>query len=82
MATSPQQTELAASVNQNLKAEFGRRDATTAQIAEWAGITENTVRSRRSGKTDWTLAEVTRLTEAMGLVASVLIMSRSVEPGT
>ena len=72
------QAQLAATVNASLKAELGRHDVTPAQLRDWTGLSADTIRSRRAGKTDWTLRELAVLAERLNLDIEVRIASREV----
>jgi hypothetical protein len=67
MATTTPQTPLAAGVAETVRVELARQDVKTAQIMEWTGLTGQTVRARRRGESDWTLAELDALGRGLGV---------------
>lgn len=59
-------------IDQRIAYYMFKNKLTVEKMAERMGMTANTLRSKRSGKTDWTLSEMMKLSEMLGVTLDKL----------
>lgn len=53
------------SIDAHISRFLAETGETVEQLAEYLGITSNTLRNKRAGRTDWQFAEIVKLSELL-----------------